>query len=136
MKTHLRENPIQKTDEAWIVVDKDQWSEEQLNELHKWAATASKNKKYGLALSNPKFELWLLLHFEDAKGVATPESCSQKLKAYIPNYNKSLPPNKITPAGIEAAVKRAKQKDSPPCKDWPRSTGTTVYRLVENIING
>ncbi len=126
---------MQKADEAWIVVDKDQWPENQLNELHKWAATASKNKRYGLALSNPKFEFWLLLHFEGGKGVVDSESCSQKLKVHIPNYDKGLPPNKITQDAVKKAIKRAKQRDNPPCKDWPHSVGTTVYRLVENIMN-
>jgi hypothetical protein len=32
------------------------------------------------------------------------------------------------------AVRRARRRDNPPCDDWPRSTGTTVYKLVENIL--
>jgi hypothetical protein len=34
---------------------------------------------------------------------------------------------------VVAAVKRARQRDNPPCVDWPHTTGTTVYKLVESI---
>src|SRR5258708_7347426 len=65
MEVYLRKESLRKTDEAWIVVDKDDWAEDQLQELQQWA---KKNINYGFALSNPNFEYWLLLHFEDGKG--------------------------------------------------------------------
>jgi len=38
---------------------------------------------------------------------------------------------------VDKAIKRAKRRDNPPCEDWPRNPGgTTVYRLVERILNG
>ena len=68
---------LKKSDEAWLVVDKDQWTDEQLSQLHQWSLKA---KNYGFALSNPKFEFWLLLHFEDGSGVSSSQICSQKLE--------------------------------------------------------
>jgi len=35
---------------------------------------------------------------------------------------------------IDAVIQRAERRDSPPCEDWPRSTGTTVYRLVKSLM--
>jgi hypothetical protein len=131
VREHVRKESLKKADEAWVVVDKDSWKEEHLDELHKWAQSRS---NYGFALSNPKFEYWLLLHFDDAKGVATSEQCDRKLAKHLPGYNKHVDGQKFTHERIEAAIERAKKRDIPPCVDWPRNTGTTVYKLVEKIL--
>ena len=34
MEDHLRRNALRSSDEAWLVVDKDQWEEEQLGQLY------------------------------------------------------------------------------------------------------
>lgn len=36
---------------------------------------------------------------------------------------------------ITDAIRRARQRDNPPCGDWRRTTGTTVYKLVESILD-
>ncbi|HSN24595.1 MAG TPA: RloB family protein [Methylomicrobium sp.] len=131
MKTWLQKNELKDSDEAWLVVDKDRWTDEQLSELHTWS---QEKENYALALSNPKFEYWLLLHFEDGKGVQSSAQCSERLKQYLPDYNKGICINKFPKENIAEAVRRAKQRDTPPCADWPRTTGTTVYRLVEKLI--
>lgn len=133
IKKHLKDERLQKTDEAWIVVDKDDWSEVQLKTLFDWSTTGP---KYNLALNNPQFEYWLLLHFEDGFKVSTSPECMDRIRKYLPSYDKNLDCRKLTMCMIQAAIKRAKQRDSPPCTDWPRSPGsTTVYRLVEGILN-
>jgi hypothetical protein len=133
MEHHLRQEKLLSTDEAWLVVDKDQWSDEQLADLHAWAQNGD---NHGFALSNPKFEYWLLLHFEDGRGIASSRDCSDRLKRHIPGYDKRIDPREITPQRIEDAIRRAKQRDDPPCADWPRALGsTTVYRLVEKILD-
>lgn len=131
MEKHLKKEGLKISDEAWLVVDKDKWTDDQLSQLHEWAQKAD---NYNFALSNPKFELWLLLHFEDGKGVNTPQRCSQKLERHLPRYNKGIDVRKISEDMIADAIRRAKQRDNPPCKDWPRKTGTTVYKLVESIL--
>ena len=131
MKNHLRKESLRDSDEAWLVVDKDQWTDDQLSELHEWAQEAD---NYGFALSNPKFEFWLLLHFEDGSGVSNSQTCSKRLERYLPEYDKDINMRKISDDMIEKAVERAKRRDTPACHDWPKDTGTTVYRLVENIM--
>jgi hypothetical protein len=118
-------------DEAWLVVDKDQWTDEQLVSLFKWSQT---NPMYGFSLSNPKFEYWLLLHFEDAT-LTNSRECSEKLKRHLPNYNKALDARKFTAERIKDAIERAKVRDRPSCIDWPRLFGTTVYKPVERIVD-
>ena len=132
MKRQLQQLPLKNTDEAWLVVDRDEWQEEHLSLLSDWA---EKWTNYGLALSNPKFEYWLLLHFEDGNDVRTPSDCDTRLRQHIPAYDKEMPDNLITLDRIKGAIKRARQRDVPAALDWPKNPGaTTVYRLVENIL--
>ncbi len=131
MKDHLRANILNNRDEAWLVVDKDDWTDVQLNDLVAWT---KEKKNYHLALSNPKFEYWLLLHFEDGTGLKSSYHCSKKLEKHLPKYNKDIQENKISPR-IHKAVSRAKKKDTPRCKTWPQKNGSTIYRLVEQIFS-
>ena len=131
MESHLRDEELRKDDQAWLVVDKDQWTDRQLKELLDWANT---NDNFGLALTNPKFELWILFHFEDCKGPLSSKNCLEKLERHLPRYDKSIDIRLINDAMVKMAISRAKERDRPPCRDWPRTTGTTVYRLAEAIL--
>jgi hypothetical protein len=132
MAAHLKKEALRESDEAWLVVDKDQWTDEQLSKLHEWAQTKA---NFGLSLSNPKFEYWLLLHFEDGTGIDSPQDCVEHLRRYLPDYDKGIDSKKFPPESVAEAIRRARHRDNPPCPDWPRTMGsTTVYRLVENIM--
>jgi hypothetical protein len=131
VKEHVQKHGLRAGDEAWVVVDRDAWLEEHLVRLHAWAQT---QVNYGFALSNPKFEYWLLLHFEDAKNVKTSRVCDTRLTKNLPGYNKHINHRQFTIEKIYQAVARAKKRDTPPCNDWPRVPGSTVYRLVEKIL--
>jgi hypothetical protein len=131
MTEYLREKELMESDEAWLVVDRDSWTEDQLQLLHNWTSTSN---NYGFALSNPTFEYWLLLHFEDASGISNSSNCLERLRRYLPDYDKGINTRKITRQMIEEAIGRAKHRDFPPCSDWPRNVGTTVYKLVQNLL--
>lgn len=130
MKTDLKKRRLRKGDEAWIVVDRDIWESEDLDALVEWA---KENGNFYLALSNPKFEYWLLLHFEEGNRIKSPKNCEDRLKRHLPTYNKNIQVSKIKPK-IQDAIARAKAKDTPSCETWPKQPGTTVYRLVEKIL--
>ncbi len=132
IEEYIKESDLKKSDEAWVVMDKDSWPENDLIQLHRWSQTMP---NYGFALSNPKFEYWLLLHFEDAKNVTQASHCDTRLTKHIPNYNKHIDSRRFTRELIFQAVERAKVRDTPKCADWPRKPGSTVYRLVEKILN-
>lgn len=133
IKVHLKSADLKSSDAAWIVIDKDHWTDDQLSEVHQWSIEAD---NYGLALSNPNFEYWLLLHFEDGAGLSSARDCSARLERYLPRYDKSLSSQKISKERVLDAIERAKRRDSPPCEGWPRSLGcTTVYRLTEVIFS-
>lgn len=132
MEDHLRQVDLRSTDEAWLVVDKDQWTDDQLVQLHDWAQTG---ENFGFALSNPKFEYWLLLHFEDGNDIASARDCTDRLKRHLTDYDKGIDARKFTNERIAAAIRRAKLRDNPTCVDWPHSLGgTTIYRLVEKLV--
>jgi hypothetical protein len=131
MKDYLKQKELKSSDEAWLVVDKDQWTDEQLDQLFVWAQA---HNNYGFALSNPKFEYWLLLHFEDGNDIVSSQNCSDRLKQCFPSYDKGIDIRKITHEQINNAIYRARKRDHPPCVDWPHAFGgTTVYKLVESI---
>lgn len=131
IEKYLKEAGLRDTDEAWCVCDTDKWTPEQLNGLLEW----SKQKtNYGLAVSNPNFEFWLLLHFEDRGRVNNPGDCKTRLKQHLPEYNKNINFTQFPDEKIREAVARAKVYDNPPCKSLPGEKQTTVYRLVENIL--
>ena len=132
MREHLRKEGLLPTDEAWLVVDKDQWTELQLAELFAWSQEAD---NHGFALSNPQFEFWLLLHFDDGSGASSPTQCVARLRQHLPDYDKGIAAAAFTRERIADAVARARHRDTPPCADWPRTPGvTTVYRLVGRIL--
>lgn len=121
---------MQEGDEAWLVVDRDEWDEKHLEALTKWTTKAE--DRY-LALSNPKFEFWLLLHFEDCRKCMNSEQCTRALKKHLPGYDKTIEP--FTTEQIVKAIDRARKLDTCKENDWPReSARTTVYRLVERLL--
>lgn len=131
MERHIRKEGLRKNDEAWIVVDRDRWTEEQLTEIFEWS---QRKPNYNFALSIPKFEYWLLLHFEDPGGVNSRE-CTVRLRRYLTEYDKGIEAQHFPEESIKEAIDRAKQKDSSICEKWSKAAGTTVYKLVESILN-
>ncbi|QSR85410.1 RloB family protein [Methylacidimicrobium sp. B4] len=127
MSNHLRKEALQDSDEAWLVVDHDQRSDEELAPLFQWTKEAC---HYCVALSNPNFEYWLLLHFEDGEA----KDCLRRLKKHLPGYDKGIRASAFSEEQIRDAVNRAKKRNSPPCTDWPRIPGSTVYLLVEKLL--
>lgn len=133
MKKYLERKDYKHPYEAWIVIDKDQWTDKQLQQLHDWQ---NEKDNYGFALSNPKFEYWLLLHFEDGKGMSSTKHCDDRLEKHLPNYKKSdISSHKFTQENIKTAINHARKYDTPPCLKWPQNNGTTVYKVVEKILN-
>jgi hypothetical protein len=131
MKTRLKDYHSKEYVYSWLVVDKDSWKDTQLNQLAEWA---DEDKNRGLAVSNPQFEYWLLLHFEEADGKCSKEDCLDHLRRHLPEYSKSnLPLHKFSELNIDEAICRAYAKDAPPCEKWPETAGSTVYRLLANI---
>lgn len=121
MKGYLNEEQLKTEDEAWIVCDKDDWTVDVLNEIKQWSQECD---KHGFAFSDPNFEYWLLLHFEDN---SSNSGHKQSLKKHISDYDKNIDPRKFPQEKIYQAIKRAKKRQSSPY--------TTVYELVEKLLS-
>jgi len=125
----VREKGIGKKDEVWLVLDCDQWTDGQLVGVCLGCRTSG----FALAVSNPQFEYWVLLHFENGSGISSSRDCIQRLMRYLPHFSKTHLEVEKLKSGISDAIRRAEEKDRPPCEDWPRINGSTVYRLVKKL---
>lgn len=91
-------------DEIWCVFDVDS---------HKTFATATElasRNGVQVAVSNPCFEVWLLLHFGDQHAPLTPKIAKATCGRHIPNYCGKVPFDLLWP-GYHDAVKRATHLD-------------------------
>ena len=132
IENHLTKKGLSRGDEAWIVVDRDKWEVNEINQVQRWA-----NSNYcSFTLSNPCFELWLILHFEDKTGFVDAKQCKKYFETKFCDKNKNPNFEGLTVSGIKVAIARAKQRYGPKKAVWPKSSGcTTVYRLVENFLS-
>ena len=139
---------LEADDELWLVVDKDRWTEAMLSRV---ATECSQEVAMHMALSNPCFELWLLLHIEDS-ALLTPEEQKQwienrrkskngdpylkvRLRQKIGSYRESSYDTLALIAHVEDAIERARALDKNPADRWPQTLGTRVYLLAESIMN-
>ncbi len=119
-------------DELWVVIDDDGRPKEQLQVV---ANECNKKENYFLAISNPCFELWLLLHQENPKTPYKADICEQELTRLLgKKYNKSnYDLSKLIPY-IGNAIRHAKRLHVDQTEEIPSSVGTHVYLLVEKLI--
>jgi hypothetical protein len=138
------------TDEFWLIVDRDDWES-----IHKLSfadlVTECKNEEnFYLAMSNPCFEIWLVLHLKDLSEFSKDEQALIFENAKIGNknhmdilvaqlqggdrgYNKRPNPNIYLPL-TKTAIERAKSIDNFE-DDYPKSIGTHLYKLIEKLID-
>lgn len=90
--------------EIWIVHDKDSWTAEQFKKVETWK---SKSKIHKSAVSVPKFEYWLLLHFEDGNKTNTSQEVDRKLRKYMPKYDKKIPAGQFSLDQVKTAISRS-----------------------------
>lgn len=161
---------LHEDDEFWIVTDVDNNTNEEKNNntgvsnKEKWEQVLEdcEKKSYNLAISNPFFELWLLLHHDDVQEedyqFAVTESHAyeptehfrvrlQENNAKLIKGGKKVRKKDYNIIKIKQAVERAKilhNQELYACQNdterelsekWPHKLGSTVYRLMENIIS-
>lgn len=117
-------------DEVWCVFDIDENPDARIRETAQLAAAHG----IELAVSNPCFELWLLLHFQESPGAQHRHAVQRMLGTYIPGYNKHLDFAVVEP-GLADAARRARRLDSEAEEEGEtgRNPSTGVYRLAESI---
>lgn len=117
-----------KYDEVWCVFDVD--THERLTAA-RHTAQASGVK---IALSNPCFELWLLLHLTEHSAYVTAEQVYRLLRKHLPQYDKHLRFDDVAP-GYTDAVRRAEHLDQRHAElgESDDNPSTGMHRLTERI---
>ena len=136
---------LEANDELWLVIDVDKWEVRLLSEI---AKTCIANQ-YLLAVSNPCFELWLLLHiakwdeysaeqvqalFENSKD-GNRTVLEKELMQRVGEHKKSNLKSELYIPHVELAIEQAKVLDTNPNDRWTQSIGTRVYIIAQSIIN-
>lgn len=117
-----------KYDEVWCVYDVD------AHPNLPAALQQARANNISLAISNPCFELWLLLHFQDQRAHLRRDQARAACRKHMPRYEKLAPFELLYPH-YEEAIARAIALDK-----WQREQGrpdenpsTGVHRLTERI---
>lgn len=115
-------------DEVWCVVDVDEYDLD-------GAVRLAKQEAVNLAVSNPCFEYWLLLHFEECTApMSRYADVKPKLVKHVPAYDKTALKFGDFVEGVDLAVRRAKQSCPELGTARSRNPATGVWRLVEAVI--
>jgi hypothetical protein len=114
-------------DEVWCLTDVDDYD---------IGAATRRAQQAGvrLAVSNPCFELWLLLHHAECRSHCTGYAdVATRLKKHVPAYDKARLSFGDYAGRVDDAIKRAKDLD-PSGAEHHRNPSTNVWRLVEKIM--
>jgi hypothetical protein len=128
-QAEAKKEGLREGDEVWIVVDHDNRTMQEIQPAH----DACKGNGYEFAMSYPKFEYWLLLHFEDGHGNPSPADIDRRLKTHLPHFTKDNVETGKLRGLVATAIARAKAKDTPASTEWLQKHGSTVYKLVEKL---
>lgn len=129
-KKYIKQNGLSKNEQVWLVIDVDGRPENSFRECFEWEKN---NAKHNLAISNPKFEYWLLMHFESGNDVKNANDCTNKLLKYIPNYEKNnIGTKEITKENCATAADNGKRKHE--TMEILQGNCSTVYKLVKDIL--
>jgi len=132
------ETSIEDGDLFWVCIDTDHWVQANHIANLREVLQQCRQKGYDVAISNPCFELWLLLHFEECPNSAA-LACSDVvvlLRRAAGGYQKSKCARlAINPSQVHQAVTRAKSIDLDPDDILPKFPATRIYRLIEILRN-
>lgn len=154
LENYFEKNALKDDDELWCIVDRDRWTirPSQKGLGLKGIARECLKRGYHFCLSNPNFELWLLLHvknlndytideqaelLKNKKGNTSKTLLERELSKYLSNgYNKSRLTSTDFMPNIQTAIDQAKLLDTNPSARWIEDAlYTKVYSLVEKIMN-
>lgn len=115
-------------DEVWCVFDRDD------HERFHDARTMARDNGFQLALSNPCFELWLLLHFRDSPGPQHRDHLTRMLRGFLPSYSKRVDFDDFEHGRLDATGRARRLDAQAEVMGEPgRNPTTGVYRLTESI---
>lgn len=128
LKQFRDEYQLGEGDSLWLMLDVDRWGERKLAAIAREATAGG----FGLAVSHPCFEAWLLFHFADR--IPETDKCAEVALALRElmggSYSKTrLDETRFRPL-VPVAAERARSADPSPQGRWPSSPGSHVYRII------
>ena len=140
MEYMVTKDELEPGDQTWIVADDDKRAQKEINLLLAWRK--SDILFNWLAISNPSFEFWLLLHFDCNYSVIDQKDCEKQLENQLKKelnnknfeYKKEFPTKFITLDKILVAISRAENRDNTSQEKWPDERSTRVYNLLKVLL--
>lgn len=137
----LEEYEVEDWDERWMLLDTDHYIQPQHAPTFLRAITEAKQKGINVALSNPCFDFWLLLHHiserEDLSRITNAKSVGVALRQALGSFDKTkLNPTHFPLSTVANACHAAREIDGR-TGGGDRPTGPTsrVYMLWESIVS-
>lgn len=128
----LREEDFRKGDEAWLVVDVDSYDTSELMQLVAWE---KESPQHHVAISNPKFELFLALHFPGVSGCATPNVVDAEMKKHMgQGYRKRIDSRQFSLEDVLRACERSEERRRGRVGPVPPEGTTDAHLLVRQLL--
>lgn len=114
------------------MLDVDTWEEKHLRELGKLCQESQ--GKWNCAISNPCFEIWLLMHYTETIPIFEQgHKSSKEVKAYLHATTGTGYNAEAAMKLIDSALVTAKALDQNSDYFFPVSNTTKVYQLIEAL---
>jgi hypothetical protein len=133
-----RERTWEPGDTAWAVFDGD---EHRNQDPENWqtAIDKAKTQKINLAIINPCFEFWYLIHYQDATAHMDAKTALKQLQKHRPNYTKAQtlypdPLLNLTLTAIQRATKIAQQIDRDCLDPYSNPCCSNLPKLVKILL--
>lgn len=149
LKKAKEEFNFRPTDEFWVIIDRDDWADEHHINLEKLVEDCKAEKNFFVAMSNPCFELWLILHRAELSSFTEAEKEALRKNERISNtkhhvdvvlerlighpYKKRLKGDDFIPF-VYDAIRRA-EAGHVEGEYFPNDLGSDVYQLVKKLVN-
>ena len=133
---YMEEFEIGEGDTFWVVCDCDHWVEPNHIKNLTHVLQLCRQKGIQVALSNPCFDLWLLLHFAafPVEDMLTCDEVANRLRDAAGGYDKTRVYRlQIDDAKVLAAVKRAAEK-YPSLEEIPQRLQTAIHLIIQSLV--
>lgn len=133
--------PRDERDEAWFVFDVE--APPRPNIEH--TISAAETDGFGVAWSNPCFEVWLIYHFKAWSGpFSTSRDVETALQQFLPHFRKGLAPSGAIHTHLDQALRNSKAVDAghrrdgrtPPMANPASGMAMLIMRLTERPDGG
>lgn len=133
---YMDEYSVGEGDQFWLVCDTDHWIESSHIQNLVEVVQRCRQKGIFVALSNPCFDLWLLLHFDEFPSIR-PLPCSQvgeMIREKLGSFNKTKVFNlPISENDLANAIARSRNNYNP-ADIIPNKPQTAIHLIIEDLV--